>query len=578
MATNPYSSGALNTAQPAAGALNSQVLAPTAQNAGTAYAPKMTSAQYNQMMGYAPGTKQSKAVKKSLMQGYQDMIAADWQTQQNRIGQENAAGKIEYVVDPVTGQTVQKSTLNPESQAAYDAQNRITAGRSNAAADMLPGVTDTLGKPMDWGRMPTQVTGAPGSPTFGRVGAGPNLNTDFGTIDPNALIGLGNVSAGSAGAGSAAVERAKEYELQKDLDYSGLGAMPEANDETRQRVEDAMFQRAKSRLDPQWEQTRREALDRRYAMGQREGDQSFDLTEGVLGRNQNDAYNQAIWDSITKGGEEQSRLFGLEMAKRQQGVGEINNQGNFRNQALMNQFEQGRANAGFQNAANIANAGFQTQASISNAGNATQAGIASANNRMQGALAGMDYNRQGQVLGNQALQQGWQNSLTGTGFNNQVGQQEWNNSLQGQDQQMKIREQAIQDALRERYTGLNEMNAMLSGQQVNPNPSFQNYNTATGYSGPNTYDAWQTAQAQAAANRNAMIGAAASVAGGAMAMSDARLKTNIVRIGQTPAGYGWYEYDILGRRKQGVMAQEVPAEWTARHPSGYLMVDYSKVQ
>jgi hypothetical protein len=63
-----------------------------------------------------------------------------------------------------------------------------------------------------------------------------------------------------------------------------------------------------------------------------------------------------------------------------------------------------------------------------------------------------------------------------------------------------------------------------------------------------------------------------------MAMSDARLKTNVVRIGQTPAGYGWYEYDIFGRREQGVMAQEVPAEWTARHSSGYLMVDYSKVQ
>lgn len=516
MATNPYVSGALNTAAPSAGALSTP--APAANNAGTAYAPNMTQAQYNQMMGYAPGSKQSKAVKKSLMQGYQGMVTADWQTQANRVNQVGPSGSVEWTTDPVTGKPIQKTSLTPEGQAALDAQNRITAGRSNAAADMLGGVTDTLGKPLDWGQMPTAPTGAPGSPTFGRVGAGPNLNTDFGTIDPNALANYGTATAGSAGAGSAAVERAKEYDLQKDLDYSGLGAMPEADDATRKRVEDAMFAQAKSRLDPQWEQTRRDALDRRYAMGQREGDQSFDLTEGVLGRNQNDAYNQAIYSSIEKGGAEQSRLFDLAMQKRQQGKSEIDTQGNFRNSALMNQFEQGARNAGFQNTANIANAGFQTNASIANAGNQTSTANANADRQQRGALAGLDYNRQGQVLGNQALQQGWNNSLAGTGFNNQVGQDEYGNALRGQDQQMKIREQAIQDALRQRYTGLNEMNAMLSGQQVNPNPSFQNYNNATGYDGPNTYDAWQTQQAQNAANRNAMIGAATSVAGGAMAM------------------------------------------------------------
>lgn len=557
MATNPYQSGALNTPQASTGAL-----APAANNAGSGYAPSMTQAQYNQMMGYGAGTKQGKAIKKSLMQGYQGMVAADWQTNANRVNQVGPSGSIEWVTDPTTGQKVQKTSLTPEGQAALDAQNRITAGRSNAAADMLPGVTGGLSTPLDWGQMPTAPTGAPGSPTFGRVGAGPNLTTDFGKIDPNTLAGVGQAQASSSSA-----QQAKEYDLQKDLDYSSLGAMPEADDATRKRVEDAMFAQAKSRLDPQWEQTRREALDRRYAMGQREGDPSFNGTEDTLGRAQNDAYNQAIYSSIEKGGAEQSRLFDMAMAKRQQGVGEINNQGNFRNSALMNQYQQG-----------LGNAQMGTQVGMNNANNATSVANANASRAQTGALAGLDYNRQGQVLGNQALQQGFQNDITSTGFNNQVGQQDFTNSLQGQDQQMKIREQAIQDALRQRYTGLNEMNAMLSGQQVNPNPSFQNYNTATGYEGPNTYDAWQTAQAQSAANRNAMIGAAASVAGGAMAMSDARLKSNVTRIGTTPGGYGWYEYDIGGRREQGVMAQEVPAEWTALHSSGYLMVDYSKVK
>ena len=75
-----------------------------------------------------------------------------------------------------------------------------------------------------------------------------------------------------------------------------------------------------------------------------------------------------------------------------------------------------------------------------------------------------------------------------------------------------------------------------------------------------------------------MLGSMAGSAMGMFGFSDRRLKSNIARIGTTPGGYGWYEYDIFGRREQGVMADEVPAEWTTTHPSGYLMVDYSKVQ
>jgi hypothetical protein len=564
MATNIFQTGALNSGSATKGALNSfGGAAPATQP--PQYTPNLSFDQYKSMMGYDPTGKMGKSTKKSLMQGYQGWVSDDYQNAQNRITQQGPSGTIEYVTDPVTGKQIQKTTLNPEQQAALDAQNRVTTGRSNLAADMLGGVRGTLGTPMDWGQFPSLPGGAPGSPTFGTVGAGPSLKTDFGSYDPAALAGMGNVGAGQAG-----VERAKEYDLQKDLDYSGLGAMPEVNDAVRQRVEQAMYDRAKSRLDPQWAERERSALDRSYAMGQREGDPAMASVMEPLGRERNDAYNQALWDSIIGGGAEQSRLFEMELAKRQQGKSEIDTQGNFRNNALMNQFEQGARNAGFQNAANIANAGFTTQANV-----------ASGNNRMQGALAGMDYNLRAGQAGNQALQQQFQNEVTSTGFNNQAGQQGFQNQMQQQDQQMKLREQAIQDALRQRYTGLNEVNALLSGQQVNPNPSFQNYNTASGYEGPNTYDAWLAQRQMDAQNKQAIIGAVGSIGGGigsAIPFSDRRLKSNIVRVGTTPAGYGWYEYDIFGRREQGVMAQEVPAEWTVRDPSGYLRVDYSKVQ
>lgn len=61
------------------------------------------------------------------------------------------------------------------------------------------------------------------------------------------------------------------------------------------------------------------------------------------------------------------------------------------------------------------------------------------------------------------------------------------------------------------------------------------------------------------------------------AMSDRRLKSNIVHIGYTPGGQRVYEYDIFDTHQVGVMADESPADAVIKHPSGYDMVDYSRI-
>lgn len=61
-------------------------------------------------------------------------------------------------------------------------------------------------------------------------------------------------------------------------------------------------------------------------------------------------------------------------------------------------------------------------------------------------------------------------------------------------------------------------------------------------------------------------------------LSDIRLKSNIVKVGEHPKGFGIYEYDKFGQRERGVMAQEVEKimpEAVATHESGYKMVNYS---
>jgi len=60
--------------------------------------------------------------------------------------------------------------------------------------------------------------------------------------------------------------------------------------------------------------------------------------------------------------------------------------------------------------------------------------------------------------------------------------------------------------------------------------------------------------------------------------SDIRLKTNIEFIGKSPSNINIYEFSYIGSpiKYVGVMAHEVP--WAAeKHESGYLMVDYDKV-
>lgn len=59
--------------------------------------------------------------------------------------------------------------------------------------------------------------------------------------------------------------------------------------------------------------------------------------------------------------------------------------------------------------------------------------------------------------------------------------------------------------------------------------------------------------------------------------SDARLKTDISKVGELPSGLGVYDYTKFGKRERGVMAQEVEKvipEAVSTHESGYKMVNY----
>jgi hypothetical protein len=165
---------------------------------------------------------------------------------------------------------------------------------------------------------------------------------------------------------------------------------------------------------------------------------------------------------------------------------------------------------------------------------------------------------------------------------NQAMQQQFGLNQQYANAQNQLRQQAIAEQMQRRGMSLNEMNALLSGQQVAmPNmPSFSQSGQAQT---PNILGATQmgydaalgAANAQNAASGN-LLSAGAQL-GSAFLFSDRRLKTNIKRVGTHAIGVGIYDYTMMGMSQRGVIAQEVEAvrpDLVKRHANGYLMVNY----
>lgn len=161
-------------------------------------------------------------------------------------------------------------------------------------------------------------------------------------------------------------------------------------------------------------------------------------------------------------------------------------------------------------------------------------------------------------------------------FNQALGanQQNYGMSMQNSQYANQIRQQQMTEQMQQRGFSLNEINALLSGQQIGmpQMPSF----TGAGQAQPAPYMqgyAQDASGANAGNPMNALISGAATVGGGFLA-SDRRLKTNIQRIG-TVKGYPWYSYNLRydGSAHEGVMADEIPQEHTM-DLDGIKLVNY----
>jgi len=108
-----------------------------------------------------------------------------------------------------------------------------------------------------------------------------------------------------------------------NLDLSGLGAMPSSDTATYQKVADALYGQAKSRLDPQFQQAESDQTAALAAQGITQGSKAYDREIANLGRTKNDAYNSAFNSSIQGADAALQNQFAREMSARGQRMGEL---------------------------------------------------------------------------------------------------------------------------------------------------------------------------------------------------------------------------------------------------------------
>lgn len=203
----------------------------------------------------------------------------------------------------------------------------------------------------------------------------------------------------------------------------------------------------------------------------------------------------------------------------------------------------------------------------------------------QSRLANQANVDRGQLFGERSQQ--YQQGLASAGFNNDAAYKEFLAGQQAATTNNQVRGQGIQEQAYLRSLPLNEVNALRTGSQASM-PNFSGYYTGGSAQTPQLLNAsvaqgnygMQAYQGQQS-GYNALMGGLANL-GGAAIMSDARLKTNLQRIGGDPRGFGYYTWNWRdgSGKSAGVIAQEVrgaiPGAVT-EGADGILRVNYGKL-
>lgn len=459
-------------------------------------------------------------------------------------------------------------TLSPEQQALFDQENRISQGLGNLAEGGIDRVGQMLGTSFDSSNLPA-FTGSI-SPQ--------NVQSRSGQVQSSIAPTAASITSEIAPTNTQLQSTIADPRQQVQYGFGQptnavQGSVDPRFDQSGDQVQQALYRKQTSMLDPQYQQQESDMVSRLANQGIMPGSEAYNREMNNFARQRDFAYGNARDSAILASGSEQSRLNEMGLSRA-----------NLANTANNQEFTQGLSRTQLANLANSQEFGQNAQrASFNNdtqgqefMQNATRAGF---QNEAQAQQFGQ--NAQQLAANNAAIAQmfGQDLSAAGQNFGQQQSAAQFGNTS---------RQNALQEALTLRQLPLSEINALRTGAQPTI-PQFQ------GYTGQNVAAApvFQAAGAQDQANM-ARYNAQAAQAGNTMSglfsmgaaalplLSDRRAKENIRRIGRTDGGLLVYTYNYKGSavRQMGVMAQDVEKvdpSAVVEHSSGFKMVDYSKV-
>lgn len=513
------------------------------------------------------------------------------------------AYQTQTYTDPNTGDTYDipsytaVQTMSPEMQRMYDLETEAGTNMAQIAANQSARIGDHLSREVDTSNLPDagsadavrsrnmQMVSKPQRSLGGRIEDAGDLTRSISS-QTQGIVGDVMDRTGEL------VRNVRGQNYQTEFGDAGPLTRSYNTDfsQDRQRVEEALM----SRMQPSLERDREGLRSRLLNQGIREGSEAYDRAMNRFDEQSNDARMQAI----LAGGQEQSRMVGLEADRaafensaQGQAYGQLLGRAQFGNDARQQQFSTDLARGQFANAAT----GQAADMDMSRA-NLANSAAAQRFDQTRGA-AQFANEAQAQQFGQNAAQLDARNqAITGNAAmradriaqNNAARQQMFSNDMSLQARRDADRNAALQETFALRNQPINEIGALLGTGQVTQ-PSFVN----TGVGAIPTTDvagitmdnygqqlaAWQ----QQVASRNNMMGGllgAGGQLGAAAIMSDRRMKDNIVeigRFGRLPV----YSYRYKGEEQErvGFMADEVgkiAPEALVWLPGGFAAVDYDK--
>lgn len=366
-------------------------------------------------------------------------------------------------IDPATGQKVtswtQNTTLAPGLQAALDAQVGTQLGRSNLANDLMDRAATQYSKPFDTASLPEMASLSTPTMNTDLADYAAGLTTDVPQYQLNAQF-----DPRTSGLSS----NVQQQDIQRSLNAGDNPALPQFDSSYRDMIAQSLMERMNPTHERQKNQIETQLANAGYTVGSEGYTRAL---ADMQGRQAAERYN-----ALDTAGNEAQRLYGMQMGSRQQAFNEDMGMGQFANAAANQAFQQDLSANQFQNQA-IGQGYEQTMG-------AQRAGNEALNQQFgQGLQAGQ--------FGNQSLGQAAAMDQSRMAAINQAQAQQFQMQAQQVAQQNQLRQQAIAEQMQQRNMPLNEMNALLGGQQVSM-PQMPNFVPAQQSQTPNILGATQS--------------------------------------------------------------------------------------